>query len=98
MDHGVHQELNAQKPPRIQNLGDDLCGSATTQEKELWNGFCEIESEPVSCGKLAIVCLGMCSINLLQALFNVMLREFGVRGVKVQEIVSLDEDMMAGLR
>jgi hypothetical protein len=26
-----------------------------------------------------------------------MLREFGVRGVKVQEVVSLDEEMMAFL-
>jgi hypothetical protein len=32
-----------------------------------------------------------------QALFNVMLREFGVKGVKVQEVVSLDEEMMAFL-
>jgi ubiquitin carboxyl-terminal hydrolase L5 len=30
-----------------------------------------------------------------QALFNVMLREFGVEGIKVQEVVSLDEGMMA---
>lgn len=30
-----------------------------------------------------------------QALFNVMLKDFGVKGVKVQEIVSLDEEMMA---
>ncbi|KAJ5885307.1 hypothetical protein N7495_009817 [Penicillium taxi] len=50
---------------------------ATKLEKESWNGFCEIESEP--------------------ALFNVMLREFGVKGVKVQEVVSLDEEMMAFL-
>ena len=27
-----------------------------------------------------------------------MLREFGVKGVKVQEVVSLDEEMMAFLR
>lgn len=32
-----------------------------------------------------------------QALFNVMLREFGVKGVKVQEVISLDEEMMAFL-
>jgi hypothetical protein len=30
----------------------------------------------------------------LQAFFNVMLREFGVEGVKVQEVVSLDEEMI----
>lgn len=33
-----------------------------------------------------------------QALFNVMLREFGVKGVKVQEVVSLDEEMLAFLQ
>lgn len=27
-----------------------------------------------------------------------MLREFGVKGVKVQEVVSLDEEMMAFLK
>lgn len=27
-----------------------------------------------------------------------MLREFGVRGVKVQEVVSLDEEMMAFMK
>lgn len=33
----------------------------------------------------------------MQAFFNVMLKEIGVRGVKIQEVVSLDEDMMAFL-
>lgn len=28
---------------------DDICQRATTTEKANWNGFCEIESEPVSC-------------------------------------------------
>ncbi|CEJ56811.1 hypothetical protein PMG11_05529 [Penicillium brasilianum] len=55
----------------------DIYKPATLLEKNSWNGFCEIESEP--------------------ALFNVMLREFGVKGVKVQEVVSLDEEMMAFL-
>lgn len=32
-----------------------------------------------------------------QAFFNVMLRDFGVRGVKVQEVVSLDEEVLASL-
>ncbi|KAJ5780891.1 hypothetical protein N7457_006051 [Penicillium paradoxum] len=60
-----------------EDLSDDICQSATRLEKDSWNGFCEIESEP--------------------ALFNVMLREFGVKGVKIQEVVSLDEEMMAFL-
>lgn len=37
-------------------------------------------------------------LEFTQALFNVMLRDFGVKGVKVQEVVSLDEEMMAFLR
>ncbi|KAJ6032387.1 hypothetical protein N7540_003119 [Penicillium herquei] len=59
------------------NNSDDICQPATHLQKDTWNGFCEIESEP--------------------ALFNVMLREFGVKGVKVQEVISLDEEMMAFL-
>ncbi|KAE8166191.1 ubiquitin carboxyl-terminal hydrolase [Aspergillus tamarii] len=61
----------------LDNSANDPCRPATAQERESWNGFCELESEP--------------------ALFNVMLREFGVKGVKVQEVVSLDEEMMAFL-
>ncbi|KAJ5537939.1 hypothetical protein N7494_007418 [Penicillium frequentans] len=56
---------------------DEICQPASQPQKDSWNGFCEIESEP--------------------ALFNVMLREFGVKGVKVQEVVSLEEEMMAFL-
>lgn len=33
----------------------------------------------------------------LKAYFNIMLRDFGVEGVKVQEIVSLDEELLACL-
>ncbi|PGH16085.1 hypothetical protein AJ80_05300 [Polytolypa hystricis UAMH7299] len=40
---------------------------------------------------------GFCEIESEPALFNVMLRDFGVKGVKVQEVVSLDEEMLAFL-
>ncbi|KAJ5288479.1 hypothetical protein N7478_001509 [Penicillium angulare] len=40
---------------------------------------------------------GFCEIESEPALFNVMLREFGVKGAKVQEVISLDEEMMAFL-
>jgi ubiquitin carboxyl-terminal hydrolase L5 len=30
-----------------------------------------------------------------QVIFNLMLKEFGVRGVKVQEVFGLDEDMLS---
>lgn len=32
---------------------DDICQPASPQEKNSWNGFCEIESEPV----LSLWCL-----------------------------------------
>lgn len=38
----------------------------------------------------------MC-LQHLQAFFNVMLKKFGVQGVKVQEIVSLDDEILAFL-
>ncbi|KAL4973246.1 ubiquitin carboxyl-terminal hydrolase [Aspergillus desertorum] len=38
---------------------------------------------------------GFCELESEPALFNVMLREFGVRGVKVQEVVSLDNELLA---
>lgn len=37
------------------------------------------------------------SVLTRQAFFNVMLKEMGVRGVKVQEMVSIDEDGLAML-
>lgn len=57
-----------------------------------WNGFCEIESEPVS-DSLPVSELPCLTVPW-QALFNVMLREFGVKNVKVQEVVSLDDSML----
>ncbi|KAL4951338.1 ubiquitin carboxyl-terminal hydrolase [Aspergillus filifer] len=38
---------------------------------------------------------GFCELESEPALFNVMLREFGVKGVKVQEVFSLDEPDLA---
>ncbi len=38
----------------------------------------------------------MC-LQQLQAFFNIMLKKFGVRGVKVQEIVSLEDEILAFL-
>ncbi|KAL3470187.1 ubiquitin carboxyl-terminal hydrolase [Aspergillus californicus] len=53
----------------------DLYPLALQYENKVWNGFCEVESEP--------------------AIFNVILREFGVTGVKVQEVISLDDEILA---
>ncbi|EAS36783.2 ubiquitin carboxyl-terminal hydrolase, family 1 protein [Coccidioides immitis RS] len=41
---------------------------------------------------------GFCEIESEPALFNVMLRDWGVKGVKVQEVVSLDNDMLQFLQ
>lgn len=30
-----------------EDLSDDICQPASRLEKDSWNGFCEIESEPV---------------------------------------------------
>lgn len=40
---------------------------------------------------------GFCEIESDPAFFNVMLRDFGVNDIRVQEVVSLDEDMLACL-
>ncbi|KAI4142180.1 MAG: hypothetical protein L6R39_005058 [Caloplaca ligustica] len=40
---------------------------------------------------------GFCEIESDPAFFNVMLRDFGVRAVRVQEVVSLEPDMLACL-
>lgn len=70
---------------------------ATTDDKKNWNGFCEIESEPVS--DQAVIPRTNSSLFSNRALefkafFNVILKELGVRGVKVQEVVSLEPEML----
>ncbi|KAL9043719.1 MAG: hypothetical protein Q9214_003103 [Letrouitia sp. 1 TL-2023] len=40
---------------------------------------------------------GFCEIESEPAFFNAMLKDFGVRGVKVQEVVSLERDFLAQL-
>ncbi|MCJ1256386.1 hypothetical protein MMC24_004207 [Lignoscripta atroalba] len=40
---------------------------------------------------------GFCEIESEPAFFNVMLKQFGVKGVKVQEVVSLDDELLAYL-
>ncbi|KAL8874127.1 MAG: hypothetical protein Q9174_000497 [Haloplaca sp. 1 TL-2023] len=40
---------------------------------------------------------GFCEIESEPAFFNVMLRDFGVKGVRVHEVISLDHEMLAFL-
>ncbi|KAL9123216.1 MAG: hypothetical protein Q9187_000233 [Circinaria calcarea] len=69
--------------PRL--FPNDPSTAATDEDKRRWNGFCEIESEPVRLSDVS------------EAFFNVMLKQFGVKGVKVQEVVSLDKELLAWL-
>lgn len=77
---------------------------ATNEELEAWKGWVELESEPVSL--LALFCSSGwnpitwsapyrdTALTMVQAFFNVMLRDLGVEGVKIQEVFSLDEEML----
>ncbi|KAF1946630.1 ubiquitin carboxyl-terminal hydrolase 2 [Clathrospora elynae] len=47
---------------------------ATAHDKETWQGFCDIESEP--------------------AYFSVILREMGVQGLTVREVLTMDQDYL----
>ena len=67
--------------------------AASANDRKEWKGFCEIESEPVRTLCDAMMETG--SLTVLEAYFNAMLREFGVTGLKVQEVVSLDEQFLA---
>lgn len=89
------RRLNAETAETLVNGATAYVSSVSNTG--LWNGFCEIESEPVSKVIRSAFLIQMTSIetDTEQALFNVMLREFGVEGIKVQEVVSLDEGMMA---
>ncbi|KAH0543991.1 hypothetical protein FGG08_001758 [Glutinoglossum americanum] len=72
--------------------------AAKAEDRLNWAGWCEIESEPVSQFFIALIQAGKLGIaHGLQALFSVMLREFGVKGVKVQEVFTMDEEVLAGL-
>ena len=64
---------------------------ATDHDRLSWHGWSEIESEPVrkrSHRKLVR------PLIYQQAIFNVMLRRCGAHGVKVEEIVSLEDEIL----
>lgn len=66
------------------------------EELQDWEGWCEVESEPVRVFEHSLERTSA-SDHMLQAFFNAMLREMGVRDVKVQEVFSVDEDYVATL-
>ena len=75
----------------------DPSAPATLEDKRNWKGFCEIESEPVRFHHAQRIKSGDMCLQQLQAFFNTMLKKFGVQGVKVQEIVSLEDEILAFL-
>lgn len=70
---------------------------ATIDDERSWNGFCEVESDPVSTLFSKILYSSYQFLTFFLAFFNVMLKSFGVVGVKVQEVVSLDEEILNDL-
>ncbi len=61
-----------------------------TPDKTTWQGWAEIENDPV-CHYLQVLdYLFRPFPYLRQIIFNVMLREWGVRGIQVNEVVPID--------
>ena len=61
-----------------------------TPDKATWQGWAEIENDPVCCYLQFLDYPFRPFPNLRQIVFNVMLREWGVRGIQVNEVVPLD--------
>ena len=64
----------------------------TTPDLASWPGWCEIESEPV--------CRPFCPGHYLttdktQAFFTTILKDIGVRDLRVQEVFGVDDDALA---
>ncbi|KAI4169674.1 MAG: hypothetical protein LQ346_008943 [Caloplaca aetnensis] len=70
--------------------------SSPSSKKPILNVFSQDPSQPATADD-RIRWRGFCEIESDPAFFNVMLRDFGVEGVKVQEVVSLDQDILACL-
>lgn len=77
--------------------------ASSTEEKvdgevtEEWPGWAPVESEPVSISLSASDILFSNISNVdMQAIFTELIKEFGVKGVVVQDVYSTDEDTMRG--
>ena len=88
LDNGTTNDASTPATPKV--FPNEASAAATDADKRNWKGWCEIESEPVSITKQ----LQSAPSNKVQAFFNVMLKELGVKGVKVCEVVSLDHEML----
>lgn len=75
----------------------DPVRSATFQDNRCWKGFCEIESEPVRIYCWLWVLSQTSFWQWFLAFFNVLLENFGISDVKVQEVVSLEQEFLDSL-
>jgi ubiquitin carboxyl-terminal hydrolase L5 len=70
----------------------------TDEERRSWPGWVELESEPVSTERAPFlsffIYLNEESDGNCQTLFNYILREYGVKDVKIQEVFSLDDESL----
>ncbi|KAL9026997.1 MAG: hypothetical protein Q9196_004422 [Gyalolechia fulgens] len=71
--------------------------SGGPSKKHRFNAFPEDPSAPAT-AEDRIRWKGFCEIESDPAFFNVMLRDFGVKNVRVQEVVSLDPEMLGFLQ
>lgn len=73
---------------------DNTSNPALPPDRANWPGWIELESEPVRI-ESCILAAPPGTDGFTKAFFNVMLREMGADGVKVQEVLGLDDDMLA---
>ncbi|KAI4126180.1 MAG: hypothetical protein LQ338_003879 [Usnochroma carphineum] len=82
----------AERPKRRRLAKSD----SPSSKKPFHNVFPDLPSAPAT-AEDRLRWKGFCEIESDPAFFNVMLRDFGVKDVRVQEVVSLDQDMLACL-
>lgn len=65
----------------------------TTPDLDSWPGWCEIESEPVRYHLLSW-CVAV-KLTKTQAFFTTILKDIGIRDLRVQEVFGVDDDALA---
>ncbi|KAK9441301.1 ubiquitin carboxyl-terminal hydrolase [Metarhizium brunneum] len=88
------ENIDAPDVPHHQLL-EKACSPLTSQEIEEWEGWIELESEPVRVCK--ITQRPPSSSLPLQAFFNIILRDLGVKHVKTQELFTIDQASLDAL-
>lgn len=73
----------------------------TEEDRQSWPGWVELESDPVSfyltLGRFIDSIFGRQYSYNLQIIFNYILRQYGVQDVKIQEVLSLDDETLQQL-